>query len=109
MQNDRLVLTCKKVKYYSRKDEDAFFEWIKKTTCIEKISAQYDELYLHVASIDLHEYDLRELPAIFCRYKIDMTQLSRFLNKSNEEWFFKNKRAYWHKKVFGKQIKNDTP
>jgi hypothetical protein len=27
--------------------------------------------------------------------------LQRFLNKDNQQWFYDNKKAYWHKHVFG--------
>lgn len=95
------ILVCKKVKFYSPHDEDAFFEWIKKIDCIDNISAARDELYLHIASRKLHDHDLDDLLGLFYRYKVDMKQLARFLNDENQVWFFENKKAYWHKKVFG--------
>lgn len=95
------ILVCKSVRFYARKDEDAFFEWINKIKCIEKTSAKGRELYLHIACDDLHEYDLRDLLALFYRYKIDMKRLKMFLNEDNKSWFYENKKAYWHKRVFG--------
>ena len=96
------VLTCKAVKFYSHKDEDAFFEWIKKIDCIDGTSGVGDELYLEIACDDLHDHDLLDLLALFYRYKVDMKQLARFLTKDNKRWFYDNKKAFWHKKVFGK-------
>lgn len=95
------ILICKSVRFYSNKDEDAFFEWIKKIDCIDEISAAGKELYLHVCADDIHDYDLRDLLALFYRYKIDMKQLSRFLTEDNKKWFYDNKKVFWHKKVFG--------
>ena len=95
------ILTCKQVTFYSPKDEDAFFEWIKKIDCIDEFTAAHDELYLHIACCDLHDQDLRELIALLYRYKIDMTQLAVFLNDSNRSWFYDNKISFWHEKVFG--------
>lgn len=95
------VLMCKSTKYYSRKDEDAFFEWIKKIDCIDNVTGAGDELYLHIACDDLHDHDLRDLLALFYRYNLDMKQLQRFLNKNNKRWFYDNKKAYWYKRVFG--------
>lgn len=96
-----ILLRCTGIRYYSRKDEDAFFEWIKKIDCIENVSSAGKDLYLQIPTHDLHDYDLRELLAIFYRYKIDMRQLQVFLNKNNKEWFEDNKKTYWHQRVFG--------
>lgn len=95
------ILVCKAVTFYCDKDEDAFFEWIKKIDCIEKISGAGNELYLHICADDIHEYDLRDLLGLFRRYNVDMKQLSRFLTDENKKWF-KNPIMAWHKKVFGK-------
>jgi hypothetical protein len=46
---------------------------------------------------------LRELLALFYRYKIEMSQFSVFLSEKNKKWFYDNKQAYWYKKVFKKQ------
>lgn len=46
--------------------------------------------------------DLRELLALFYRYKIDMKQLRVFLNEQNKEWFYGRPKGYWHYRVFGK-------
>ena len=103
---DPIVLICKKVTFYSLKDEDAFFEWIKKIDCIDEFTAAYDELYLHIACKDLHDHDLRDLLALFHRYKIrNMKQLGMFLNDENKKWFYGNKKAYWYKRIFGSEKK----
>ena len=56
--------------FFSKFDEDAFFEWIKKIDCIEGFEGSLDELYLDIASLDLHDHDLRELIALLYRYNI---------------------------------------
>jgi hypothetical protein len=96
------ILICKSVKFYCRKDEDAFFEWIKKIDCIDKTSGLGKELYLYIAADDIHDHDLDDLIGLFYRYKINMQQLSRFLTDDNKKWFYDNKKAFWHKKVFKK-------
>jgi|SRR5579862_2785857 len=101
MNNTNIVLICKSVRFCARKDEDAFFNWIQTIDCIENTSAQGNELYLHIANHSLHDNDLRDLLALFYRYKINMKQLQVFLNEDNKPWFYENKKAYWHKKVFG--------
>lgn|SRR5688572_18152399 len=95
-----IILTCTGIRYYSRKDEDAFFEWIKKIDFIEDFSGAGRDLYLQIPTYDLHEYDLRELLALFYRYKINMSQLQVFLNENNKQWFQDDKKAYWHRQVF---------
>ena len=107
MNRNENILNCKSVKFYSRKDEDVFFEWIQKIDCIDKTSAYLNMLYLHIASNELHDSDLRDLLALFFRYHIDMKQLKQFLTDDNKKWFFGNPKGYWHKQVFGSK-KDDT-
>jgi hypothetical protein len=54
------ILTCKSVLFYSKNDENAFYEWLKNIDCIDEISAASDEVYLHIASDKLHDHDLRD-------------------------------------------------
>ena len=98
--NKNIVLMCKSVWFYSTTDEDLFFEWIKRIPSIVKYDGKGDELYLYFTSNTINDDDLRELLALFYRYKIDMKQLSVFLNEENKEWFFERSQSYWHKKVF---------
>lgn len=93
-------LVCESIKFYSPKDEDAFFEWVKKIDCIHKFFGVGKTLYLEVIGNEITDENLDELLGLFYRYKIDMKQLKRFLSKENQDWFFDNKKAYWHKKVF---------
>jgi hypothetical protein len=99
----QIILICKSVWYYSRLDEDIFFEWISRIKCILKFDGIRDELYLYIKNKRLNNENLRDLLALFYRYKIDMKQLKIFLNKNNKEWFFDNKKAYWHRRVFGNE------
>ena len=96
------ILVCKSVRFYARKNEDAFFEWIKKIDCIDEISAAGKELYLHISTDDIHDQDLDDLIGLFYRYKINMKQLQRFLTKDSKKWFYDNKKSFWHRRVFGK-------
>lgn len=96
-----VVLTCTSIWYCSRLDEDMFFEWISKIPGILKWDGERENLYLYVKSRRLSNANLRDFLALFYRYKVDMKQLSIFLNSSNKKWFFDNKKAYWHRSVFG--------
>lgn len=99
------ILVCKGVLYYSLNDEAVFFEWIKKLKCIKQIGGVGDELLLYLRSRNVSSRCLRDLLALFFRYKVDMTQLQQFLNSSNAHWF--NDQEYWfHRLVFGKTLKS---
>lgn len=78
-----------------------FFEWLKRVKSITDLEGVGDELYLCFKNAKISAEDLRELVALFYRYKIDMKQLKIFLNEKNKEWFFENRKSYWHRKVFG--------
>ena len=95
-----IKLICKAVVFYSLGDEDLFFEGIKRIKSIQKIEGVHDELHLYVKSKNILRKDLMNLIALFYRYKIDMKQLSLFLNKKNEKWF-KESKGYWVKEIFG--------
>lgn len=93
-------LICKSVKFYSHKDESAFFGWIKKIKCIEKFEGARDELYLDLVDRPLNYQDVEDLIALLCRYKIDMKQLQPFLNEDNKNAF-----DPWKKEIFGRTNK----
>ena len=102
MQKDKAIkLVCKSVWYYSKIDEEYFFDWLDRIKSIEKIQGAGDELYLYVKK-KMPDDDLRELLALFYRYKLDMSQLKQLLNKDNKDWFFGKPKGYWHRRVFGK-------
>lgn len=97
----RTTLICKAISYYSSFDEDLFFDWIKKIPSIKNYDGKHDKLYLHLENSQISDDDLRELLALFYRYKIkNMPQLQIFLHESNRAWFAENKKAFWHKKTF---------
>jgi hypothetical protein len=105
MSENKIYLTCKAVSFYSHKDEDAFFAWIKKIKCIEKFEGAGDELYLDLVDRRLTDTDLRELIGLLYRYKIDMKQLAQFLTPKNKHWFYDNPKGFWHRRVFGAKKK----
>jgi hypothetical protein len=98
---EETILVCTDIKFYCLKDEDAFFEWIKKIACITHTSAAGRELYLHISAQKTSDQDLDDLIGLFYRYKVDMAQLAQFLTDDNKVWFHDNKKAFWHKRVFG--------
>jgi hypothetical protein len=93
-------LECKRIFFYSENDELLFFEWIERINCISKWEGVGDRIILYVKSKRISDKDLRDLLALFQRYKINMRQLEQFHNAKNSKWFYENDVAYWIKKVF---------
>ena len=93
-------LVCKRIDFYSAFDEDVFFEWLKKIPCVSTVRGFGEELYIDIDKSKFTEMHLREMLALFYRYDIDMRQLEVFLNDDNKSWFFDNKEAFWHRKIF---------
>lgn len=91
MQESENVIVCKRVKFYSTFDEDAFFEWIQKIKSIVSCIGVRDTIELTIANEKLNEDEVYELFSLFRRYKIRTKQLEMFLD-------FENKEALsWHK------------
>lgn len=99
--NKKFFLTIGSGTFCSSIYEDLFFEWIKKIPSIIDYKGIGKNLFLYFNNKKIKFLDLRELLALFYRYKINMKPLAIFLNKGNKEWFYDGKEAYWHKKVFG--------
>jgi hypothetical protein len=92
------TLTCRRVMYFSEGDELLFFSWLDKIKVIRRWEGKGDCILLYVSS-RMSDTGLRELLAIFHRYKIDMRELAQFQSPSNRDWFT-DPRKYWHKKIF---------
>jgi len=52
----------------------SFFEWLKNVDAIQSIKGVGDEIRLSLASSAVDDESLRELIALFARYKIDLCQ-----------------------------------
>lgn len=87
--DNKIILICKKVIFYSTIDEDLFFEWIKRISVIVDVKGVLDEIHLYIMDLNLDRAALREIIALFKRYKIDRKQLQIFLNDANEDWLKK--------------------
>lgn len=77
MQNNKAVLTCKKVKFFSQIDEDMFFAWIEKANYVKEFKGVRDTIELIIVT-PLKRDDLFDLFALFRRYKINSKQLVQF-------------------------------
>jgi hypothetical protein len=95
-----IKLICKRVRFYSINDELSFDDWISRINGIKKWEGVGDEIHLYLPRKTVSMTCLRDLTALFYRYKIDMKQLRQFVNDKNRQWYM-NEKKYWYKKVFG--------
>ena len=93
------ILFTKTVTFYSEADEFSFFDFIKHIKGISKFEGNVKGMFLYVPK-PVSDANLRNILALFYRYKIDMKQLAQFCNNKNEKWF-KNTEKYWFKKIWG--------
>ncbi len=59
MMND-ITVECKRVKFYSTFDEDAFFEWIKKIKSIKDVKGKLDKIIFFFKADTLKQDELRQ-------------------------------------------------
>jgi hypothetical protein len=85
MQGSGKIIECKRVKFYSTCDEDAFFEWLGKIKSITNIKGQRDSILLTIDQIS--DEELYQLVALFRRYKVKMSGVEQILNESQKENF----------------------
>lgn len=95
-----LELEATGVRFFSKGDEEAFFDWLGKLSFVEKYEGQGRTLFITVKSNAIDEDGLRELLSLFRRYGIDLKQLAVFDRDEFADWF-RDDRAYWHKDIFG--------
>jgi hypothetical protein len=77
------AIECEKVVMRCFNDEEAFFEWVKRISCIEHIEGSEDKLRFVFATYDLDEQHVSDLYALFRRYKIEMNLLKDFLKHAD--------------------------
>lgn len=94
------ILTCKRVMFYSHADEAAFFHFAESVQAVRRVEGVGDSILLYVSSRPSQQ-SLRDLIALFLRYRIPgMSQLASFLTDENCAWFG-DPQTDWHRKVFG--------
>ncbi len=92
------TLICRRVTFYAHGDEIAFFTWLEKIKAVRSVVGSGDSILVQVPR-RISDVGLRELLAVFHRYRINMEQLAQFESQSNRKWFA-DPQKYWHKKVF---------
>ncbi len=94
-----ITLEADSIKYFSQYDEESFFEWLGKLSCVKKFEGQGTVLYIDVDLDAVDEYSLRDILALFRRYNISMKQLAIFDRAEFADWF-RNEKKYWYKDIF---------
>lgn len=89
-----IYLDCSGVLFGSPLDEKHLFEWAMDIPGV--LRWEQDTL---VVRTRLSHASLRELLALFSRYRIPMAQLAQFRTARNESWFAAPQ-TYWHARVF---------
>lgn len=87
MKKYKMILACKRVKFFAPHDEDAFFEWIKKLTCVVDAVGNKDVMYLYITNKKISDEQLRSLIGLCRRYKIPLKKLDQLINEKNRDYF----------------------
>jgi hypothetical protein len=95
-------LIATRVIYYSPNDETAFFQWLGRVDCVEGFEGSGPKLFIDLKRAPTDD-ELRDLLALFYRYKIDMRQLAQFDQARRASWF-RDPQMYWYRRVFGPAV-----
>lgn len=92
----------------SQLDEEGFLNYLKQIPCVTNVIKTNVVVYWYIERDAedrdiLHDDDLYELLVFYDRYRLDMKDLRRYLNDANKEWLYDHKKAFWHKRMFGKE------
>ena len=96
---NKVVLIARRVVFKSMTDEALFFEWLDRIPCVSRSEGKGRSLGIEVDSRSINEPALRDLLALFDRYRIDKKQLIAFDCKEFSKWF-RDERSYWFASVF---------
>lgn len=94
MVKNEIIVECRRVRFYSPYDEDAFFEWVKKIKSINKVHGKRDKILLSVDTDRVTNEDLYNFVALFRRYKVRMKYLEVIVSETNKEDFHYYQQGY---------------
>jgi hypothetical protein len=95
-----IELECKKVRFYSQQDEEVFFSWAQSIPSVSAATGCSSSIILSLKSRVVSDRSLRELVALFHRYRVSMRQLAQFQSPRNKSWFAA-KEMFWFRSVVG--------
>jgi hypothetical protein len=92
MQIKQITLIYKSIIFYTKEEENTFFECLKEASCIKQIKKTKDEIILYIELIKglnhipyIFKYDFYIIKCVFNRYKLDLMPLIKL--KQREEIF----------------------
>lgn len=95
----RRILVVRGPTYFSQQDEDVFFGWLQSIGCVDRVVGRLRSLHI-LLKRPPSEAQLRELLALFQRYRLNMRPLAVLKTNRNARWFA-DPQKYWFRKVFG--------
>jgi len=93
------IITIRESPYYGQKDEDSFFERLRRIPSVTDVigaSRGLDIVFLD-QSPDVD--DIADLIGLFRRYRIDIGTIEKFLQENAIGWD-SDKKWEWHKEAF---------
>lgn len=87
--------------YFSPNDETAMFEWLGRITVVREVTGEERDLIIVLKRAPTHN-QLRDLLALFFRYRMDMTPLVALQTAKNQAGF-SDPRNYWFEAMFGRK------
>jgi hypothetical protein len=96
----RLMLIARGPRYFAYGDEKAFFGWLESIPCVASVGGRLRDIHIKLKR-QPGDSDLRELIALFSRYRMNMRRLAVYRTARNAHWF-DDPKMYWHAKVFGR-------
>jgi hypothetical protein len=91
------------VTYYSLIDEELFFDWLDRMPFVKEYHGVVRDLFIIFNRLPT-KGDLVEIIAFCMRYRIEMTQLAKFVNDENREWLT----TAWGEEIFGSRPSNES-
>lgn len=86
--------------YFSQNDETAMFEWLGRISVVRAVTGEGRDLVIALKCAPT-DNQLRDLLALFFRYRMDMTPLAALRTHKNQIWF-SDRGSYWFEAVFGR-------
>ena len=88
----RKTLIAKGPTYFSQGDEDAFFGWLTSISCVETVEGHLRNLHI-TEKRPPRKLELRELIALFSRYRMSLKPLASLKTTRNAAWFAESNTA----------------
>lgn len=93
-----MILRVQGPTYFSQNDETAMFEWLGRIKVVREVAGEGRDLLINLKRAP-SDAQLRDLIALFFRYKMDMTTLAVLRTSKNQSWF-SDRDSSWYEAVF---------